>query len=134
MKLTPVLIVDAIEPCLAFWVDRLGFAVTVTVPHGDRIGFAILVKDGAEVMYQTRASVADDAPAALDPNGGHSAGLFVEVPDLSAVEQALKGVPLILPRRTTFYGMDEVGVRAPGGHVVVFAQPTAQPATTNTSG
>ena len=30
MKLTPVLIVDAIEPCLLFWVDRLGFTVTVT--------------------------------------------------------------------------------------------------------
>lgn len=130
MKLTPVLIVDAIEPCLAFWVDRLGFAATVTVPHGDRLGFVILVKDGAEVMYQTRASVADDAPATLDPNGGHSAGLFVEVPDLDAVSRALDGVPLIIPRRTTFYGMDEIGVRAPGGHVVVFAQP----ATTSTSG
>jgi uncharacterized glyoxalase superfamily protein PhnB len=127
MKLTPVLIVDAIEPCLAFWVDRLGFAATVTVPHGDRLGFAILVKDGAEVMYQTRASVADDVPAALDPQGGHSAGVFVEVPDLAAIEHALNGVPLALPRRTTFYGTTEIGVRAPGGHFVVFAQP-------NTSG
>jgi catechol 2,3-dioxygenase-like lactoylglutathione lyase family enzyme len=126
MKLTPVLIVDAIEPCLAFWVDRLGFTATVTVPHEDRIGFTILVKDGAEVMYQTRASVAADMPTTLDPNGGHSAALFLEVPDLDAVVRALDGVPLLLPRRTTFYGMDEIGVRAPGGHAIIFAQPAAK--------
>jgi len=28
-KLTPNLIVDAIEPCLPFWVSRLGFEKTV---------------------------------------------------------------------------------------------------------
>src|ERR1700739_484487 len=122
MKLTPVLIVNAIEPCLPFWVDRLGFTVTVTVPHEDRAGFAILVKDGVELMYQTRASIAADVPATLDPRGGHSVNLFLEVPNLDDVEHALGGVPLILPRRTTFYGMHEIGVREPGGHAVIFAQ------------
>ena len=34
-KLTPVLVVDAIEPCLSFWVDRLGFEKTVEVPEGN---------------------------------------------------------------------------------------------------
>jgi hypothetical protein len=124
MKITPVLIVDAIEPCLPFWVDRLGFAVTVTVPHEEKLGFAILAKDGVDLMYQTRASVAADAPATLDAERGHTVALFVEVPDLDAVERALGGVPLILPRRTTFYGMHEIGVREPGGNVVVFAQPS----------
>jgi hypothetical protein len=52
-KLTPVLMVDAIEPCLPLWVDRLGWNKTVEVPEGDRLGFVILEKDGAEVMYQT---------------------------------------------------------------------------------
>jgi uncharacterized glyoxalase superfamily protein PhnB len=121
MKLTPVLIVDAIEPCLPFWVDRLGFTVTVTVPHEDRAGFVILTKDGVEVMYQTRASVAADVPATLDPRGGHSVTLFVEVPDLDAIERALNGAPLIMPRRTTFYGLVEIGVREPGGTAIIFA-------------
>jgi uncharacterized glyoxalase superfamily protein PhnB len=121
MKLTPVLIVDAIEPCLPFWVDRLGFTVKVTVPHEDRAGFVILNNDGVEVMYQTRASVAADVPATLDPRGGHSVTLFVEVPDLDAIERALHGVPLIMPRRTTFYGMAEIGVREPGGTAIIFA-------------
>jgi hypothetical protein len=33
-------------------------------------------------------------------------------------------VTLVLPRRTTFYGMDEIGVREPAGHIVMFAQKT----------
>ena len=51
---TPVLIVEEIEKSLPFWVDRLGFQKPVEVPDGDRLGFAILVNDGAEVMFQTR--------------------------------------------------------------------------------
>jgi hypothetical protein len=125
-KLSPVLIVDAIEPCLGFWVDRLGFAKTAEVPEGDQLGFVILAKDGVEVMYQTVESVKNDAPTVLEtgraPHAG-SVGLFIEVSDIAAVEQAVSGLEQVVPRRQTFYGMDEVGVREPGGHVVMFAQP-----------
>ena len=123
-KLTPVLIVDEIEPCLPFWVDRLGFEKTVEVPEGSRLGFVILRKDGVEVMYQSRESVEKDIPALLsEVGGGRPIGLFVEVSDVGAVERALGGFDVIVPRRRTFYGMDEVGVREPGGNAVIFAQP-----------
>ena len=45
--------------------------------------------------------------------------------DKVAVERALEGIEPVIPRRRTFYGMDEVCVREPGGRVVVFAQPVA---------
>jgi len=122
-KLTPVLVVDEIEPCLPFWIDRLGFEKTVEVPEGSRLGFAILQKDGVEVMYQSRESVEKDIPALVPPRGGHSVALFIEVSDVGAVERALGGFEVILPRRKTFYGMDEVGLREPGGNAVIFAQP-----------
>ena len=122
-KLTPVLVVDEIEPCLAFWVDRLGFQKTVEIPEGSKLGFVILQKDGVEVMYQSRESVEKDIPSMVPERGGHPIGLFVEVSDVAAVERALEGMEIILPRRRTFYGMDEVGAREPGGNSVVFAQP-----------
>lgn len=122
-KLTPVLIVDAIEPCLPFWVDRLGFDKTVEVPEGSSLGFVILQKDGVEVMYQSRESVEKDIPSLVPERGGHSIGLFIEVADVAAVERALKGFEVVVPRRKTFYGMDEIGVREPGGNSVIFAQP-----------
>jgi hypothetical protein len=52
-------------------------------------------------------------------------GLFIEVGNIDEVERALEGIEQVIPRRKTFYGMDEVIVRDPGGYVIVFAQPTA---------
>ena len=121
-KLTPVIMVDAIEPCLSFW-ERLGFAKTAEVPEGDRLGFVILAKDTVEVMYQTHESVQKDAAGLVARERGHGAGFFIEVSDIESVDRALAGIEIVVPRRQTFYGMDEIGVREPGGHVVMFAQP-----------
>ena len=123
-KLSPVLVVDAIEPCLSFWVDRLGFTRIAEVPEGDRLGFVILQKDGIEVMYQSRESVRKDIPAMANvPAGGTN--LSIHVADVAAVERAVQGVEVVVPRRKTFYGADEIGVREPGGNAVIFGQHTA---------
>jgi hypothetical protein len=120
-KVTPLLMVREIEPCIPFW-TRVGFEQTVSVPEGDKIGFVILVKDGFEIMYQTVASIAADVPAAASaPMGGSF--LFIEVTDLDAVAKNVAGAPVVFTRRKTFYGMEEIGVREPGGNAVTFAQP-----------
>jgi hypothetical protein len=118
-RISPVLIVDEIEPCISFW-EALGFDKTAEVPHGDRLGFVILEKSGLEVMYQTRASVAADLPALADAPGGGTF-LFLEVMNLDATIEAIEGAPIVFPRRKTFYGMDEIGVREPGGNAITFA-------------
>lgn len=123
-QLTPVLIVDRVEPSAAFWRERLGFEQHLEVPHGDGLGFVGLRRDGVEIMYQTRASVADDLPPLAE--GPYRAVLFIEVADLDAVERAMRGAEIVHPRRRTFYGTDEVVVRDPGGNLIVFAQPAAQ--------
>ena len=120
-KLSPVLYVDAIEPSLPFWVDRLGFEVTVEVPEGDRLGFVILKKNDVEIMYQTTESVRNDVPELADSVTGGSF-LFIEVDDLDEVESALEGIEPVVPRRKTFYGADELILREPAGNVVTFAQ------------
>lgn len=120
-RLTPVLVVDAIEPALAFWVDRLGFTKTTEVPHEGRLGFVILERDDIQVMYQSLASVAADVPP-LAKSQRREAFLFIEVDDLNAIEKALSGIKPVVPRRKTFYGSEELIVREPTGSVVTFAQ------------
>jgi hypothetical protein len=122
-KTTPVLVVDAIEPCLPFWVERLGYERGPEVPDGDRLGFVLLSRDGQEVMLQTTRSVQGDLPQVLE-GGPPRAFLFVEVDDLDAIERAFRGVPPAVARRQTFYGMDEIGFRDPAGNVVLFARRT----------
>ena len=129
-KVTPLITVDEIERCLPFWTDFLGFELTVTVPHEDAIGFAMLNKGAVELMYQSRASIDADLGASGAPQGlagemsRSTMTLFIEVDALDAVIEAIGDTEVIVPRRQTFYGMDEIFVRAPCGTVIGFAAKT----------
>jgi uncharacterized glyoxalase superfamily protein PhnB len=121
-KLTPILYVERIEPVIPFWADRLGFERTAEVPHGEHLGFLILQKDGVEIMYQTRDSVRADAPELAERLPMEGSLLFIEVDDLDGVERAVQGAEIVVPRRKTPYGADEIFVREPAGNLVGFAQ------------
>lgn len=121
--LAPVLIVDQVEPCVAFWVDRFGFESKNPVPGPDgKLIFASVEKGAIEIMYQTRASVLAEAPGSAADLGGHSVALFITVENLDQVERAIKGAAVVKPRHQTFYGSSEVYIREPGGNTVGFAQ------------
>lgn len=122
-QLTPVLIVDAVEPCVKFWVDRLGFSLTNEVPGPDgKLIFGSVQLGPVEIMYQTRASVIEEQPGAARDLMGHSVALFITVDDLDKVEQSLAGAPVVKPRHDTFYGSTEIYVKEPGGNTVGFAK------------
>ena len=120
MKITPVLFTEKIESAIPFWVDRLGFEKTVEVPDGDRLAFVILQKDGAELMFQTMASAEKDVPQ-LAHYATPRAGTFIEVEDFDDLLKRVEGVEVMMPERTTFYGMREIQVREPGGNIICFA-------------
>jgi hypothetical protein len=120
-RVTALLPVDSVERSLAFW-HKAGLSVTVEVPHGDALGFAIVAGEGVELMLQSHASIMDDVPAVAEAARQGPSFLFVEVEDLDTVEAAMAGEPVFLPRRTTFYGAIEIGYREPNGHYVTFAQ------------
>jgi uncharacterized glyoxalase superfamily protein PhnB len=122
-RLTPVLVVDSVTACLPFWTERLGFELTNHVPGPDgSMTFAILERDGIEVMYQSSASVLEDGTMTKAELAGHSVGLFITVYSLDDIEPRLAGAPVVKPRHQTFYGSTEIYVKEPGGNTVGFAQ------------
>ena len=121
-KVTAVMVVEQVQPCIDFWSGKLGFEVKTTVPEGDEVGFAILERDGVEIMYQSVASVAKDNAAILAGSKTLRTVLFCDVDDLDEVERRLAGVRPLFERRKTFYGSEEVCVADPAGNVVVFAR------------
>ena len=124
-KLIPLITVEAVEPCLPFWTDGLGFEVTATVPHADSLGFAMLQKGSIELMYQSLASLEDDLPVLSGILKDSTGMFFCEVEDLDRTIEGLGKIDLVVPRRQTFYGMDEIFVRAPCGSIVGLAQVVA---------
>ena len=118
-KITSVLVVDEIEPVLPLW-DALEFQRVAEVPHGDKLGFVILVRDGVELMYQTRESIKADEPKCLPLGPG---SVFIEIENLEEIAKRLPpGSNILVPRRETFYNSIELIMRDAGGNVVIFAQ------------
>jgi hypothetical protein len=122
-RLTPVLVVEAIEPVLPFW-TALGFRRVTEVPEGDGLGFVILQRDDVEVMYQTFKSVEKDEPRSLKGKRAiGAAALFITVDRLDDVTRLVpQGTDIIEQRRETFYGSMEMIVRDAGGNVITFAE------------
>ncbi len=121
-KLTPVLLVPEIEPCLTLWVERLGFEKAIEVPDDGKLGFIALKKGPVELMYQTYSSVEKDNPSSLAGIQRGPTFLYVEVESIDQTLAAMKGLPLAMEMRTTFYGAKEFGVKDPAGHSITFAQ------------
>lgn len=121
--LTPVLVVKSVDACLPFWIDRFGFTMSNHVPgSGNEMIFAILQKDGIEIMYQNGDSVLEDGTMTEAELAGHSVGLFLTVDSIDEVEKRLGGVPVVKARHDTVYGSTEICVKEPGGNTVGFAQ------------
>jgi hypothetical protein len=119
-KLTTILIVDAIEQALPVWMTVLGFEKTLEVPHGDKLGFVILVRDRIELMLQTRASIAGDMPKVVETGVTHM--LYADVASLDDVIASLGSAEVVVPRRKTLYGADEIWVRDLSGTIIGFAE------------
>ncbi len=127
-KITPVLFVEDIEPCVKFWVERFGFQKTIEVPDGNKLAFAMLQKGNVELMYQSYASADKDVGTKISEvvRKGPTF-LYVEVDNLEETINAVKGTEVVMPKRKTFYGSTEIGIKDPAGHHVTFAEFAAAP-------
>ena len=126
-KITPILFAEELEPCIQFWTERMGFQKTIEVPEGDKIGFALVEKNGVELMYQSFSSAEKDNAATGAAARKGPSFLYIEVADIDAAQAATKGAEIVMPMRTTFYQAKEFGIKDPVGHYLIFAQQGAAP-------
>lgn len=124
-KITANLMVKDVDKTIAYYRDLLGFKVTMTEPQEEPFQWAMMTNGGAEIMFQSRASLAGEYEQLFGdiPLGG-SFTLFIEVKDVKALyEMAGKSVEMVKELEKTFYGMTEFTIRDLNGYVLTFAQP-----------
>ncbi|HXJ78058.1 MAG TPA: VOC family protein [Candidatus Methylomirabilis sp.] len=109
-----VLAVQDLSTSVAFYRDRLGFALEFEVP-----GWAFLSRDRFQVML---GECPDAMPASQ--TGDHSYFAYVHVDDVDDLyrELARKGVTRVRAIADQPWGMREFGVRTPDGHRIMFGQ------------
>lgn len=119
---TPVLIVDVIEPTCSFLCDRLGFYVRHKLEQDGAPGFAMLARDAVTIRVQSDACLRADTGESYVP-GPYKASLYIEVDDVERLVPEIADADVVLPLRRAPSGMHEIGVREPGGNIIVFASP-----------
>ncbi|UQA56776.1 hypothetical protein [Polyangium aurulentum] len=121
-KAMPIEVVDAIEPVLALWEKRLGYALVMRVPETGPMGFAILENNGHTVGFQTRESMLEDVPAMAPHIQGPCVFQYMHVESLAAVLESLEGYTLLAGPRETWYGAKEVFLQDPAGYIAAFSE------------
>ena len=120
-RAAPVLFVDSVAASRDFFA-RIGFSASVEIPDGNAPGFAIMERDGVQVMLESRDNGNEPAAIRAKSRESRASHVFIEVDDLDAVIAALGRAEVVVERHKTFYNSDELTCLEPGGHLVTFAQ------------
>jgi uncharacterized glyoxalase superfamily protein PhnB len=135
--LTPNLMSENVNASVIFYCEKLGFRFLAGMrTEGDSLDamveefvgdvplqWAMLGRDDAKLMFQSRASLTQECEPLSGLPVGASGALYLEVTDLDSLLQALGGeVETVLPDHTTFYGMRELWIRDNNGYILVLAQ------------
>ena len=133
-KLAPNFAVQDIEKTVAFYRDVLGFKLEMAVPE-DKSGveqelterkkyiYAMMSRDGVEVMFQRTDSIGEDVPPLKGVPIGASVSFYIEVEDINALYQEIKPkAEVVKELETVWYGMQEFYVKDCNGYILGFAE------------
>lgn len=115
--------VEDVSRTLAFYQDILGFDAVMTLPETAPFDFAIVQRDGVELMFQSRKSLSENVPALAGSVIGASQTLYIEVTGLTDLyEQLQDKVEIVAHLHTTFYSTREVYFRDINGYILSFSE------------
>ncbi len=126
-KLTPNLMVEDVARTLAFYRETLGFEVVTTLPEQEPFDFAIVQRDGVELMFQSRPSLSENVPALSGSPIGASQTFYIEVTGIRDLYESLREkVEIVVDFHTTFYGTQEFYFRDINGYILSFSEASQQ--------
>lgn len=124
-KLTPNLMVENVAETLAFYREILGFEIVTTLPEQEPFDFAIVHRDGVELMFQSRLSLSENVPALTGSPIGASQTFYIEVEGIRGLYDSLREkVEIVVDFHTTFYGTHEFYFRDLNGYILSFSEST----------
>lgn len=122
-SLTPNVVVHDVNETVEFYRDVLGFQLLASVPETGKFNWAMMSRDGVQMMFQSQPSIVEDLSLFADVPIGAAQTLFIDVSDVQALYDDLKGkVHIVHDMRDTFYGTREFYFEDCNGYVLGFSQ------------
>ena len=132
--IVPNLMVTDIARSIAFYRDKLGLTVGTTVSSDKAFStggeivrdpvFAVLEWNGAQLMLQTVESLAEELPVfTVGQSPSPSGTVYLRGFDPELVSNRLTGDEIVKGPELSWYGMREMYVRDPDGHVICLGTP-----------
>lgn len=126
-NITTNLMVESVEKSVAFYQDILGFSMVTSVP-GETGGlqFAILTKDGLNLMMQEKSNMIKEYPILNTARVQPSVTLYITVDNFEQAYENIKANHEILNDvHETFYGAKEFAIADINGYVLTFTEQKA---------
>jgi uncharacterized glyoxalase superfamily protein PhnB len=122
--ITTNLMVESVEESISFYRDTLGFSLITSVPsENGNLQFAILTKDGLNLMFQERGHLIKEYPILTTDKTLPSVTLYISVDNFEELYIELKNkCKLLSDVHETFYGSKEFAVADNNGYVLTFTE------------
>jgi catechol 2,3-dioxygenase-like lactoylglutathione lyase family enzyme len=120
--ISPFFIVEDAAAALAFYRDKLGFAVTFQNEPADDLFFAIVQRDAAMIMVKS-VGVGPLPNSEREPGARWDAYVDVPDPDSLAAEFSSRGVIFSVPLKDTEDGLRGFELKDADGYVLFFGRP-----------
>jgi catechol 2,3-dioxygenase-like lactoylglutathione lyase family enzyme len=137
MIITNLMVADMAR-AIAFYRDVIGMTVKMTVSpdrettfgasDGINAAFAILEWNGAELMLQTQRSLSDELPIFAGPTSpSPSCAIYFRGLHPDTVKDRLPQANIVKGPFLQWYGMREIYLCDPDGHIVCLTAPEGDP-------
>jgi catechol 2,3-dioxygenase-like lactoylglutathione lyase family enzyme len=121
-SISPFFIVTDVERTIAFYRDKLGFAVRFKEPAEDP-WTAIVGRDGAQLFVKAEGGIAPVPNHTRHHHLRWDAFIYVADPDGLAAEFAAQDVTFSTPLKDTTDGLRGFELTDPNGYVLFFGRP-----------
>lgn len=133
-KFSPVMMVEDVRETIEFYQKELGFSFVMAVPRvgqevlmkmpdDKELVYALIKRDGVEIMLQEKESLQSDVPALKGMSIGASVSFYMEVENLDELYNTVKHKEEIVKKLfTTWYAMKEFYMKDNNGYILCFAE------------
>ena len=126
-NITANLLVKDVDATIAWYKEMFSAEVEASVPYHENekvLQWASIKIGNSNLMFQLKENFIEEFSVISDYKIGGSLTFFINVENIHVLHEHIKDkVEIVMPMKTTFYGMNEFAIKDLNGYFLCFAEP-----------